>query len=262
MGAHVIMVCRNEERGKRAQKEIIATSNNDQVDLFLCDFAYIDSIKSYVDTLKQNYAKIDVVINNAGVLKASKEMTDDGIEATFAINHLGYFSHTLLLLKANLLQRGARVINISSNVIKLLRRVNMQDYNFNHRMYNVVISYAESKMYNVMFTFYLAEKLQSSGITINALHPGFIKSTIYLGGFLLKMLMLFLQLFAKPQKEGAITPVYLATSPELENVSGKYFKNKKETKVNKIAYDEETQKELWQLSLKLTGIEDPFDDPL
>ncbi len=262
LGAHVIMVCRNKERGEKAQKDIIKLSKNDKVELFLCDFAYVDSIRAYIDILKQQIERIDVVINNAGVLNADKRITEQGLEETFAINHLGYFSHTLLLLQAGLLREGSRIINISSVANNLLLRIRMGDYNFESRRYNGVIAYAQSKLYNIMFTFYLAKKLQKKRITVNAVHPGFIKSKIYIGGFLLKLLMNFLKLFAKPQKEGASAPVYIAKSPDLENVTGKYFKKKKQAKANKIAYDEEKQKELWQMSLRVTGIEDPFDDPL
>ena len=254
MGAEVIMVCRNRIRGEETFLEIREKTGNENLHIMICDFSQPDSIAKFVRDFKQKYKKLDVLINNHGVTLVRKHLTKEGIESTFAINHLGYFSLTLQLLDKLKPSDYARIINVASSANYRVKELNIEDYNWEKRRYSFMNAYAESKLYNIMFTLFLAEKLKDTHVTVNCLHPGFIKTGLGINHAFLKPLNPIVKIKARPVEEGADTTILLATDPELEGVTGKYYHKMVEKEPNNLAYDKEAQEKLWNLSLELTNL--------
>ena len=254
IGTHVVMVCRNKKRGEKALREIQEKTNNKNLDLMLCDFASLESISNFVKKFKNKYEKLDVLINNHGLVSLIKSKTEDKIETTFAVNHLGYFSLTLQLLDMLKSSAPSRIVNVASSSNYKVRKLELDDYNYDKRNYIFMKAYQESKLYNIMFTFLLAEKLQGTNVTVNCLHPGYVKTQIGLNNFFLRLITPLAKYRGITPEEGAKISVYLATSSEIKGVTGKYYHKMKERDPNKLAFDKEAQKRLWELSLKLTNL--------
>jgi len=254
MGAHVVMVCRNEKKGKKALEEIKSLSKNNKLDLMLCDFASLKSINNFVKEFKQKYDKLDVLINNHGAFFIRKTLTEDKIEATFAVNHLGYFSLTLQLLDLLKASSHSRIVNVASSSNYSVKSLNIDDYNWEKRRYKMMDAYADSKIHNILFTFLLSEKLKGTGVTANCLHPGYVNTNIGLNHFFLRMLRPLVKMGSVTLEEGAKTTLHLTTSSEMEGVTGVYYHKMKLREPNKLALDKKAQQELWDLSLKLTGL--------
>ena len=253
MGAKIVMVCRNKKKGEIVLEEIREATKNENLDLMICDFASLQSINNFVINFKEKYDKLDILINNHGAFFIRKSKTEDGIESTFAVNHLGYFSLTLQLLEMLKTTPKSRIINVSSGSNYKVQKVVLGDYNYDKRRYSMFKAYAESKLYNIMFTFLLNEKLQGTGISVNCLHPGYVKTNIGLNHFLLRLIAPLVKYGAVKLEEGAETSVYLASSSEVEGVTGKYYHKMKLRDPNKLAFDKKLQQELWDLSLKLAN---------
>lgn len=254
IGAHVVMVCRNRKRGEKALQEINEKTNNQNLDLMLCDFASLKSINNFVKEFKDKYDKLHVLINNHGLVSIIKSKTEDEIETTFAVNHLGYFSLTLQLLDVLKASTPSRIVNVSSSANYRIKKLEIDDYNWDKRNYQFMRAYQESKLYNIMFSFLLAEKLQGSNLTVNCLHPGFVKTRIGLNNFLLRLITPLAKYKGVTPEEGAKISVYLASSPEIKGVTGKYFHKMKLRDPNKLAFDKDAQKKLWDMSLELTNL--------
>lgn len=255
LGANIIMVCRNKTKGERALKEIQEKTGNKNLELMICDFASLKSINNFVKNFERKYSKLDILVNNHGASFLTKSFTEDGLEETFAVNHIGYFSLTLQLLKSIKAGNRPRIVNVSSSSNYRVKKLEIDDYNWKKRRYYIMDAYAESKLYNIMFTFYLAEKLKETDITVNCLHPGYIKTQIGLNNPFLKLLTPLVKFGAMPLEEGAKTSLYVITDPDLDNVTGKFFTKLKQKKPNDLAFDKEKQKELWDISLKITGLQ-------
>jgi len=254
MGAHVILVCRNEKKGSRALEEIREKTNNESLELMICDFTSLNSINDFVKSFKKKFKKLDVLINNHGAFFIRKKLTEDGIEATFAVNHLGYFSLTLQLLELLKASSYSRIVNVASSSNYSVKSLNIDDYNWEKRRYKMMDAYAESKIYNIMFTLLLSEKLSGTGVTANCLHPGYVKTNIGLNHFLLRLIAPLVKIGAISTEEGAKTSIYFATSEEVEEVTGVYYHRMKLREPNKLVSDKKAQQELWDLSLKLVGL--------
>jgi len=254
IGAHVTLVCRNEKKGIKALEEIREKTNNENLHLMICNFASLNSINNFVKEFKKKHKKLDVLINNHGAFFIRKTLTEDGIEATFAVNHLGYFSLTLQLLELLKASSYSRIVNVASGSNYSVKSLNIDDYNCENRRYKMMDAYAESKLYNIMFTFLLSEKLKGTGVTANCLHPGYVKTNIGLNHFLLRLIAPLVKVGATSTEEGAKTSIYLATSEEVEGVTGVYYHRMKLREPNKLALDQKAQQELWDLSMKLTGL--------
>lgn len=249
MGAHVVMACRNEAKARVAQQDIIKASKNPDVDLLIVDMSSLDSVRELAQTIKKNYQRLDVLINNAGVMLSKRQLSADGYEMQYAVHHLGPFllTHLLLdLLKASASSSSsARIINVSS---KLHSMANIEFDNLQaEKKFGLLKAYGMSKLALLMFTYSLAERLKGSGVTVNALHPGVIGSN--LGG-----IPGFIKIFMKSPKRGAETSVFLASSPSVENVSGKYFSNCKPVNSSTASYNAEVAEKLWQLSAQQVGL--------
>ncbi len=254
MGTQVILVCRNEKKGISALEEIREKTSNDNLDLMICDFASLNSINDFVKSFKKKYKQLDVLINNHGAVSIRKALTEDGVETTFAVNHLGYFSLTLQLLDLLKTSSYSRIVNVASSSNYRVKELNITDYNWDKRKYKMMDAYGESKLYNIMFTFLLSEKLKDTNVTANCLHPGYVKTNIGLNHFLLRMLRPLVKVGAVSLEEGAQTTLHLATSSEMEGVTGVYYHRMKLREPNKLALDQKAQQKLWDLSLELTGL--------
>ncbi|NVM56274.1 MAG: SDR family oxidoreductase [Candidatus Helarchaeota archaeon] len=252
MGATVVMVCRSPERGGAALADIKQKSGNDSVDLMIADLSSMNSIRQFAADFKAKYKKLHVLINNAGVHLAEHILTVDGYECTFATNHLGYFLLTNLLLDVIKASAPARIINVSSEAHGL-SKIYFDDLQL-EKNFDGFRAYTQSKLANIMFTYELARRIEGTGVTVNCLHPGMVLTNMGRNSEDVRRVMQEAGDSILTPEEGAATSIYLATSPEVENVTGKYFDNKKAVKSSRKSYDQNSQQRLWELSEKLTGL--------
>jgi NAD(P)-dependent dehydrogenase (short-subunit alcohol dehydrogenase family) len=258
MGATVVMVCRDQTRGEEAQKEIKTISGNDAVDLMLAELSSQASIRQLVENIQQHYQQLHVLINNAGGVNLKRRETSDGFEATFAVNYLAPFLLTNLLLEKLKASAPARIVNVSSESHQA-GYINMDDLQ-SEQHYKFMRAYGQSKLALVLFTYELARRLQGTGVTANCLHPGFVATNIgqngvgSVGRSIVKLI--FSRLGISPE-EGAKTSLYLASSPEIEGVTGKYFAKSIPVRSAPISYDETLQRQLWEESAKLVNLSIP-----
>ena len=253
-GHHVILLARNRQKTDRVQRDIMKASKNDQVDILICDLADQQSILKAADWFNTHYPRLDVLVNNAGlILGKERETTSDDIEMTLAINHLATFLLTRLLLDKLLASPGARVVNVSSAAYKMAKP-DFSDLQM-EKDYSPWKAYSNSKLFNIMFTHELARRLKPHpSVTTNCLHPGVIasgfgKSSNGLVAFMLNLARPFM---TSPEK-GAETSIYLATSNEAAGHSGEYFVKKKPEKPSHPFLTEDNEKMLWSVSESLTG---------
>jgi NAD(P)-dependent dehydrogenase (short-subunit alcohol dehydrogenase family) len=256
MGAQVIIVCRNEQKGKAVQEDINALTGLNNCDLFLCDFSSHASIKKFAKAIRVKYNHIDVLVNNAGVIIGDRQVNEDGMEMMFATNHLGYFlvTHYLLdLLKAS---ESGRVVNVASLAHRFtnMRWDDLQA----EKSFNSWIQYGLTKLCNILFNKELAYRLKKdTNITANCLHPGNINSNFGRSGNpLMKFLMSNFGFVLTSTEKGAETSIYLATSPEVQGKTGLYWYRKNPTIPSMEAISSENARRLWEISLKLTGIKE------
>ncbi|MFV1885307.1 MAG: SDR family oxidoreductase [Balneola sp.] len=252
-GAFIVMVCRNEDKAEAAKSELLEENPGSGVDIILCDFASQDEIRKAANTITSSYDKIDLLINNHGFVAASYNETVDGLEETFAVNHIGYFLFTNLLLDQVKAAGKARIINVASDAHKA-GKFDPENIQLKEN-YSNWTAYGNSKLYNILFTIELAERLKGTGVTANCLHPGVIKSNFGSNStFLVRLFWKIAGPFMKSNKEGAQTTIYLATADEVEEVNGAYFKNSKVTIPSDQALDKEAAEKLWEISEELCGL--------
>ena len=254
MGATVVMVCRDRAKGEEAQREIKTQSGNDAVDLLLADLSSQQSIRQLADTFRQRYTHLHVLINNAGAGFTQRRESVDGLEMTFAVNYLAPFLLTNLLLDVLKNSTPARIINVDSDNHRFVR-LDMHDLQLKHR-YGFLRAYGRSKLALLLFTYELARQLHGTGITVNALEPGPTATTFGQkdAGPLARTLLRFISTrFGSPEK-GAQTSVYLASSPEVEMITGNYFVKSVPRKSSTLSYDESLQRQLWEESAKLVQL--------
>ncbi len=252
MGAQVVMLCRSAERGKAALAEVIKESGNNDVHLLLCDLSSQVDIRRAAADFKATYGRLDVLVNNAGAIFTKRQESIDGLEMTFAVNHIGYYLLTTELLDLIKASAPARIVNVSSGAHEV-GKFNFDDYN-REKKFAAFPAYGESKMANILFTNELARRLEGSDVTVNALHPGFVATNFAKNtGWLGKIAMtLFAPIMGISPEKGAETTIYLATSPEVAGVTGTYFYKKKPKKTHVFAQDVAAQQRLWALSEELT----------
>ncbi|CAG5130695.1 unnamed protein product [Candidula unifasciata] len=252
-GGRVIMACRDTVKGEAVRKAIVEEAGNNNVILKKLDLASFASIKEFCKDINESESRIDILINNAGVMACPKMLTQDGLEMQFGVNHIGHFLLTNLLLDKIKASAPSRIIIVSSLAHKW-GRINFDDLN-SVKSYSRNAAYAQSKLANILHCKELARRLQGTGVTVNCLHPGsvnteltrhvpFIDST-----FIGKLLVLPIRYFLfKTALEGAQTTLRCALDPALETVSGKYFSDCKITSPSSKAEDEEAAKRLWEIS--------------
>ena len=252
-GARVVVVSRNRERCANTVTEIRARTGNDRVDYLAADLSSLEHVRRLVANFKERYDRLHVLVNNAGGFFMQRRESSEGIELTWALDHLNYFLLTNLLLDRLAASTPSRVINVSSGA-HMGGRIHWDDVELK-RGYNGWKAYAQAKLANVMFSYALARRLEGRGVTVNAVHPGFVATNFGKdNGILARLVMPVVHLFARSPEKGAETSIYLASSPEVEGVTGKYFVDKEAVRSAPVSYDRESQERLWKLSARMTGI--------
>ncbi len=251
-GAHVILVGHNEAHGEQALERIGEAVGEGAASFFLADLSAQDQIQRLARDVQNRYAHLEVLVNNVGAIFAKRQESVDGIEMTLALNHLSYFALTGLLLDMLKGSAPARIVNVSSDAHHRAE-MNFEDLQFKER-YSSFKTYAQSKLANLLFTYELARRLEGSKVTVNALHPGFVNSHLYRQmGILRPVVKLIGFLIGKSAEEGAETSIYVASSPEVEGVSGKYFVDREPVSSSPASYDTEAARRLWKISQDLTN---------
>jgi NAD(P)-dependent dehydrogenase (short-subunit alcohol dehydrogenase family) len=253
MGAEVVVNGRNRERGEVAVEEIQRESGSDNVFLLLADLSVQSEVRRLAGEFRTRYDRLDVLVNNAGLVLKRRTETPDSIEVTLAINHLAPFLLTNLLL--DLLRKSApsRIITVSSGAERM-GKIDFDDLQSEKR-YRGFQVYAMTKLANIIFTFDLAERLEGTGVTANCVHPGSVNTNFGAnnrGG--MALLFRAFKPFMRSPEQGAETLVYLAASPEAEKMSGKYLSDHEVQAASREAYDESVRKRLWEVSEELTGL--------
>ena len=253
MGADVVIVGRNHERGEAALQEIRDRSHSGSVELILADLSVQGEVRRLAEEFLARHDRLDVLANNAGLVQSRRTETPDGMETTLAINHLAPFLLTNLLLDRLKESAPSRVITVSSEA----QRWGNMDFGDmqSRRKYRGFPVYGMTKLANIMFTYELAERLKGTGVTANCLHPGGVGTNFGKnnGGPMALFFRAF-KPFMRTPEQGADTLVWLASSPEVDGVSGKYFSDRKEIEAQEIAYDPDARRRLWEISEDLTGL--------
>lgn len=256
-GAKVYMACRSVERGEAARKEVIERSGSQNVYLRQLDLGSLKSIRKFAQDFIADETRLDILINNAGIMACPQNLTEDGFESQLGTNHLGHFLLTTLLLDLIKRSAPARIIVLSS-LAHLYGKVNKSDLMFKDK-YDPWTVYCQSKLANVLFANELARRLKNDGVTVNSVHPGAINTELSRSledsyGKLARPYNKFIApAFLKTPKQGAQTTLTVALDPDLEKVTGKYFDNSRPAKMNPLAADEELAKWLWVESEKLVN---------
>jgi len=253
MGARVVMVCRNAEKGKAALEEIRRESGSSQVDLLIADMSSQASVRALAEQIQRKYPRLDVLVNNAGGAAPGHTLSADGIEMTLATNHLGAALLTLLLLDLLKASAPSRIVNVSSSEAQAAR-LDTNDLQFERRKYRGIAAYRQSKLLMNAFTFELARRLAGTGVTANCLHPGAVATNIWSANLIGKLIIAVGKPFMLNSKQGAAVSLYLATSPEVAQVSGEYFVKSKPAKSNPLSRDPKLMAEVWLCTEKMTGL--------
>ncbi len=254
MGATVAVVGRSPERTAAAVAAIRGQTGNSSVDALLADLSDQSQVRRLAHEIHARYPRLDVLINNAGGIFAQRRETVDGLELTFALNHLAYFLLTNLLLDRLIASAPARIVNVASGAHRSPRGLSFDDLQM-RRGYFSFRAYARSKLANVLFTRELARRLAGTGVTANAVHPGLIHSGFGgNNGPIWDFMYLFINALARPPEAGADTVVYLAAAPEVEGVTGGYFHQRRPAAISPAARDAAAARRLWQASEQLTGL--------
>ena len=254
-GMTVVLVARDAQKGRAVVEEIRSKSGNPNVDVLLADLSAQAAIRQLAGEFRGKYSELHVLVNNAGGVFGSRKLTADGLEYTFAFNHLAYFLLTNLLLDTLKASAPARIVNVSSGA-QGMGKINFADLQ-GEQHYSAQAAYSQSKLANVLFTYALARRLEGTGVTANVLHPGVVRTQFWRveTPLLWRMLFPLIDPFMLTPEKGAATAIYLAASPEVEGVSGQYFTKQKAVRANAIASDQAVQDRLWEVSAQLTQLD-------
>jgi NAD(P)-dependent dehydrogenase (short-subunit alcohol dehydrogenase family) len=255
LGCTVIMVVRNRARGERVYREFLDTTGNKQIHMFAADLSSMKAIAELVQKIREQFIRIDILINNAGAFFSHRHLTEDGIEATFAVNYLSRFLLTNLLLDLIKKSPQGRIINVSADYHQM-GKIDFFDLN-KSVYYSSFSAFGQAKLADVLFTYSLAEKLSRSSITVNCMHPGVVATNIVYSNpdsrLTTRILYRLVSFFFRTPEKGAETLIYLASSPEVAKVSGRYFFDKKAIDSSSASYDKELGEKLWFESERLTS---------
>lgn len=251
-GFKMLLVARSREKGESVRRAIQTVLPDSAPELFVGDLSSQQSIRTLAKEIQSAHSRIDVLINNAGGIFGNRVLTAEGIEYTFALNHLGYFSLTNLLLDSLRSAGDARIINVSSQAHKI-GKLDLGNRN-SHGNYNAMMAYAQSKLANILFTYELSRQLSGTRITVNALHPGSVHTNFGrdLPGAAGVFFRHFGFLLRSPEK-GAETIIWLASSDQVDGITGRYFLDKREIRSSGISYNASLAKQLWDISSELTS---------
>jgi NAD(P)-dependent dehydrogenase (short-subunit alcohol dehydrogenase family) len=253
-GARILLVARAREKAEATREWIRAQTGNALVEPIIADLSSLEGVRSVARTINSSAAGVDVLVNNVGAVFTRRVESVDGIEMTFALNHLAPFLLTNLLLDALKRRAPSRVVTVSSDA----HRGATMDFDDleGRRRYRGWTAYGRSKLANLLFTYELARRLDGSGITANALHPGFVASEFGKnnGGFMRAAMSIAQRLGGITVEEGARTSVYLAASGEVQGVTGKYFEKCRQQESSAASHDRDSMSRLWEISEKMTGL--------
>jgi NAD(P)-dependent dehydrogenase (short-subunit alcohol dehydrogenase family) len=255
-GMHVVITSRDRARGSTALEEIRTRSGSDTVEVMALDLADFGSIRRFTDDYLASHDRLDVLVNNAGLILTRRTETVDGFETMFGVNHLGHFLLTQLLLDRIRASAPARIVVVSSHAHKTARKGLDFDDLQSERGYSSFRVYGKTKLANIYFTRELARRLEGAGVTANALHPGFVASRFGRDGDSGRMgdvAMVIGRPFAISSEKGARTSIYLATSPDVADVTGGYFYKCRPSTPTRVARDEEAARRLWAISEELVA---------
>ena len=254
-GATVVVAGRSRERCEATVDQVRRATGNAGVEAIVADLSVQADVRRLAREFQDRFPRLDVLVNNAGAMFARRRESADGIEMTFALNHLGYFLLTALLLDTLKASAPARVVNVASEAHRMVPGLDFDDLEVRRRRYRGFRAYARSKLANVLFTYELARRLEGTGVTANALHPGFVATSFMSGngatGWMMRRLA---DLAAIPPEAGARTTIFLASSPAVEGVSGRYFVKEREVASSPASRDEAAARRLWQVSEQMTGM--------
>ncbi len=256
LGADLVMVGRDPKKTERAVAEVKRRSGSTRVSSLLCDLSSQAAIRRLAAEFRSTHERLDVLVNNAGAVNDRRTLTEDGLETTFAVNHLGYFLLTNLLV--DLLEKSApsRVVSVASEAHRGAT-LELDDLGF-EKGFGIMKAYGRSKLGNVLFTRELAARLKDKGVTVNCLHPGVVDTGIWARSpwYARPLLELVAKLFFISPQKGGQTIVYLASSPEVAPVTGEYFKDNRVTKSSRLARDAALAKKLWEVSARLVKLDE------
>jgi NAD(P)-dependent dehydrogenase (short-subunit alcohol dehydrogenase family) len=253
-GARVAIVCRTRDKGEPALAEIRQRSGGD-VHLFVADFGSQRAVRALAVRLAAALPRVDVLVNNAGLIMDERVLTEDGLETTFAVNHIGYFLLARLLQPKLCASAPARIVNVASRAHRS-GTIRFNDL-MGARSFDGWKAYTQSKLANIVFTYELARRLAGTGVTVNCLHPGVIASSFgNAGPTLIRLGVRIGRPFMKTPARGAETSIYLASAPEVQGVSGKYFVSRREARSSHESYDPAVAERLWTVSEELTAASD------
>jgi NAD(P)-dependent dehydrogenase (short-subunit alcohol dehydrogenase family) len=252
-GATVLLHCRDRAAGEVARSEIVAATGNQNIEVFVADLAVQAEVRRLAEEVQAKHSRLDVLINNAGAFFMHKTITPDHVEATAAVNHLASFILTNALLDLLKASAPSRIVFVSSQAH--LRVTDPEDWE-SLKSYNGLTAYNRTKLANVMYCYELAHRLEGSGVTVNCCHPGLVDSQLLESGhkrWWLHWAWPLVRRFTVTAAEGAITPTFLATSPEVEGVTGRYYNKARPATSSLISHDAVLGARLWNISLRLTG---------
>jgi NAD(P)-dependent dehydrogenase (short-subunit alcohol dehydrogenase family) len=256
LGATVVIVGRDAQKTRQVVEEIRSATDNENVDSLLADLSSQQEVRRLASEFKRKYSQLHVLLNNAGGTFTPRQLSVDGIEMTLALNHLAYFLLTNLLLDMLEVSAPARIINVSSDAHSrgTIDFDNLQG----ERSYSSFGPYGNSKLANILFTIELARRLEGTGVTVNALHPGLTSTGFGKNnpGLLMKIMGVVIPLIARSPEKGAVTSIYLASSPEVQSITGKYFVDCKVTQPAPQAADSAVAKKLWDVSADMVHLAD------
>ena len=256
MGATVVIVGRNAQKTSQVVEEIRLATGNPNVDSLLADLSSQQEVRRLASDFKRKYPQLHVLLNNAGGTFMTRQLSVDGIEMTFALNHFAYFLLTNLLLDTVRASAPARIINVSSDA-HAGGKIDFENLQ-GERSYSSFGPYGNSKLANILFTIELARRLQGTGVTANALHPGLTRTGFGKNnpGFLMTIMGAVIPLVARSPEKGAKTSIYLASSPEVQSITGKYFVDRKVTQPAPQATNSAVAKKLWKISADMVHLAD------
>jgi len=260
LGAKIVFIARNKTKADLLKERIYSLTGQKPISI-IADLSSQKEIKEAASQFNNLNRPLDILLNNAGILNLERKETIDGFEEMFAVNHLAYYSLTLLLLNKLKLSTSSRVVNVSSNSHALIKQINFEDLHFKNS-FNSYKAYGLSKLANILFTKELSLKLSGSKVSVNCLHPGFVSTgigsqntyTLTNIAFLRALALKLVRPFAKSSQQGASTSIFLCSSEEVNKVSGEYFVDCKIKNVSKTAESKENSRLMWEISENLTGI--------
>jgi NAD(P)-dependent dehydrogenase (short-subunit alcohol dehydrogenase family) len=255
MGAEIVFIARNNEKAEKLKEDLLSDSGK-QATSIIADLSLQSEVKRAADEFLSLNKPLHILLNNAGIMNRERNETSEGFDEVFSVNHLAYFSLTLMLIEKMKNTGGGRIVNVASMGYRFVKEMNFEDLQ-SEEDYKPFKVYGQSKLANILFTRSLASKVKNNNITVNCLHPGYVDTGIGLNnkGSFVRLLMNLGRPFAKKTDKGAETSIYLCVSPEVEEVTGEYFVDCKIEELLGAAKSEEQAEKLWSISSELTGVD-------